>query len=221
MKDKNTTHDQAVFDTFSAQEHLNPDSAKKFKRYLDELLVWNTRINLTAITDVQEVLAYHFQDSLRIREYIDFNNIQMIADVGSGAGFPGIPLKIVFPHLSLVLIEVNHKKITFLETMVEVLSLNNVEICPLDWRTFLRKTGYPISLFCARASLAPIELLRMFGSKCAYNNAQLIYWASTQWKPSPKEELSIQREVLYRIKNKNRKFVFFQKGEEKKGSYDQ
>jgi hypothetical protein len=93
--------------------------------------------------------------------------------------------------------------------MVETLSLENVEIYPLDWRSFLRKTEYPIQLFCARASLAPTELLRMFKPSCVYKNAELLYWASAQWQPTDYEKVFMRQHIGYTIKNKKRTFVFF------------
>ena len=71
---------------------------------------------------------------------VDLNKVKVIVDVGSGAGFPGIPLKILFPHLGIILIEVNKKKQRFLQTVIRILELKDIEVCGLDWRTFLRKT---------------------------------------------------------------------------------
>ena len=207
-----TREQEKNFSTFAKDEQLSVAVAEQFRRYLTTLLEWNEQFNLTAITEVKQVLALHFQDSLRIREYVDFAQLQSIVDIGAGAGFPGIPLKLIYPHLGLVLIEVNKKKIKFLEYLVETLSLENTEVYPLDWRTFLKKTDYEIDLFCARASLAPSELIRMFKPSCVYTNAQLIYWASTTWQPDKKEEQFMKKEVSYKIGNKKRKFVFFQKG---------
>lgn len=207
-----TREQEKDFSTFAKDEQLSVAVAEQFRRYLTTLLEWNEQFNLTAITEVKQVLTLHFQDSLRIREYVDFAQLQSIVDIGAGAGFPGIPLKLIYPHLGLVLIEVNKKKIKFLQYLIETLSLENTEVYPLDWRTFLRKTNYEIDLFCARASLAPSELIRMFKSSCVYNNAQLIYWASITWQPDKNEEQVMKKEVPYKIGNKKRKFVFFQKG---------
>ena len=111
----------------------------------------------------------------------------------------------------MVLIEVNHKKIQSLKHIIAILKLENIEVCPLDWRTFLRKTDYEANLFCARASLDPAELMRMFKPSCIYNKAELIYWASLQWQVGEKEEPFLQKEIPYTIGNKKRKFVFFEK----------
>jgi 16S rRNA (guanine527-N7)-methyltransferase len=199
------------FDAFVKHEQLGETVAEQFKHYLVSLLEWNEQFNLTAITDVKLVLQYHFQDSLYLRDYLDISQLKGIADVGAGAGFPGIPLKLVYPHLRLVLIEVNNKKVKFLDYLIETLSLKNTEVYRLDWRTFLRKTEEEIDLFCSRASLSPLELIRMFKQGCIYNNAQLVYWASATWQPDKKEEPFVFKEIPYKIGNKKRKFIFFKK----------
>ncbi len=86
----------------------------QFERYLELLLQENEKINLTAIIDRVNIVRYHFQDSISVSEYIKKNIITGICDVGSGGGFPGIPLAILFPDIHVTLIEVIRKKINFL-----------------------------------------------------------------------------------------------------------
>ncbi len=185
--------------------------AQQFAQYLQLLLEWNEMHNLTTITKPSNILQYHFQDSLELMSCIDVGKLSMIADVGSGPGFPGLPLKIAYPHLSVVLIEVNQKKIAFLEEVVDRLGLEDVIIYELDWRTFLRTTQYPIQLFTARASLQPEELLRMFRPGCAYKDAALVYWASKTWKAEGPVAAYIKQEHDYTIKAKKRKLVVMEK----------
>lgn len=96
----------------------------QFCQYGEMLLNWNQRLNLTAITEPQEVMLKHFVDSLLLDPAIEGGRL---ADIGTGAGFPGIPLKIVRPELSLVLIDAVAKRLTFLQAVVKDLSLTNVE----------------------------------------------------------------------------------------------
>lgn len=195
---------------FIASERLQAKQATQFMRYKELLLDWNERMNLTAITDQREILAYHFQDSLAISHAVDLKNFHMMADVGSGAGFPGIPLSIAFPHLSVLLIEVNQKKIRFLKAVIEQLSLPNVTVIELDWLTFLRKTHYKIDIFCARASLKPEDLIHAFDKSGTYAKSAVVYWASNSWKPSSVLVPFIQREFLYTVGEKARKLIFLQ-----------
>lgn len=95
-------------------------------RYRQELLDWNTRVNLTAITDPGEVLFKHFLDSLSLLLVYDRPRTRLL-DIGSGAGFPGLPLKIVRPQWQVVLLEATGKKVTFLQHVIEVLQLKDVE----------------------------------------------------------------------------------------------
>ncbi len=98
---------------------------EQFLRYRQELLDWNTRINLTAITDPEEVLLKHFLDSLSLLIVYDRPGARLL-DIGAGAGFPGLPLKIARPQWQVTLLEATGKKVTFLRHVIETLQLKNV-----------------------------------------------------------------------------------------------
>jgi len=100
---------------------------KLFNLYLKELMEWNKKFNLTSITDPQEIKVKHFEDSLSLLKIIELKN-QSIVDIGTGAGFPGIPLKIACPNIKLTLLEATRKKTEFLKHLVKVLNLKDVEI---------------------------------------------------------------------------------------------
>ena len=106
---------------------LSKEQISKFEKYLDLLLEWNEKFNLTAITDKEEVEEKHFIDSISLMKYFDVKN-KTLLDVGSGAGFPGIPLAIVEPTLKVTLLETTGKRIKFLQVAVKELGLTNVEI---------------------------------------------------------------------------------------------
>lgn len=93
----------------------------QFIRYRDELLRWNTRVNLTAIRDDKEIIHKHFLDSLSILEHITLKDGDSVIDVGTGAGFPGIILKIYVPGIRLTLVEASQKKASFLKFLISQL----------------------------------------------------------------------------------------------------
>lgn len=199
----------AMWRAFVSEYQLSSVQSEQFATYLKLLQQHNELINLTAITDTDNIIASHFQDSLALSKFIDFNKLTMIADVGTGGGFPGIPLKIAFPHVNVILIEVTKKKIEFLNHVIDTLQLENIEVQDIDWRTFIRKTDYPVDLFVSRASLHTDELMRMFKQNCVYKTRQLVYWASQEWQLTPAEKPYFVKEVSYAIKQKKRRFIFF------------
>ena len=104
---------------------LNDKQVEKFNTYASYLKEYNEKINLTAITEYEEVLDKHFYDSLLC---VDRNIQGTLVDVGSGAGFPGVVLKIVFPDLKVILLEPINKRCVFLNSLIEKLQLNNIEV---------------------------------------------------------------------------------------------
>ena len=200
---------EALWLNITEKYSLSENQLNLFKKYAEFLQKWNEVKNLTSITNLEDIIYYHFEDSLAISNFIDFNKINTICDIGTGAGFPGIPLKIKFEHLHVILIEVNQKKINFLNELIKELQLENIEVCPLDWRTFLRQTDYQIDLFFARASLQTDELLRLFKANSPYQNSQLIYWGSNQWQPTEQDLIYFKEEKAYKVGSKDRKYIFF------------
>tara|TARA_B100002003_G_scaffold114595_1_gene106020 strand:+ start:194 stop:913 length:720 start_codon:yes stop_codon:yes gene_type:complete len=110
---------------------LNSAQLKQFQIYYLELVSWNQRVNLTTITDFKEVQIKHFLDSLSVtialNHQINDTKIRLV-DIGTGAGLPGLPIKIAFPALKLILIEATAKKAAFLDHLKAKLGLNDVEI---------------------------------------------------------------------------------------------
>ncbi|MEI6131595.1 MAG: 16S rRNA (guanine(527)-N(7))-methyltransferase RsmG [Bacillota bacterium] len=105
---------------------LSPAQLDAFMTYKDMLLDWNTRVNLTGITEARDVILKHFVDSLTIADLIQ-NAPASLIDVGTGAGFPGIPLKIIFPSLRVSLLDSLDKRLTFLKAVISALSLDGIE----------------------------------------------------------------------------------------------
>ncbi len=101
---------------------LSTAQIEQFNIYQRELLKWNTKINLISEKSAQEILFKHFMDSLTALRFIDKQDARIL-DIGSGAGFPGIPLKIAVPSLQLYLLESNRKKVSFLKHIIRLLNL--------------------------------------------------------------------------------------------------
>ncbi|WP_144552092.1 16S rRNA (guanine(527)-N(7))-methyltransferase RsmG [Bacillus sp. X1(2014)] len=98
----------------------------QFEKYFETLVEWNEKMNLTAITDKAEVYLKHFYDSITASFYFDFTKPFHLCDVGAGAGFPSIPLKIVFPHIEVTIVDSLNKRISFLNHLAKELNLENV-----------------------------------------------------------------------------------------------
>lgn len=106
---------------------LTDEQINQFNLYRDLLLEWNEKFNLTAITEKDEIEEKHFIDSLLPTKFYSFKKGKLL-DIGSGAGFPGIPLAIFLPDLNVTLLESNGKKVTFLNEVVNRLQLKNVKV---------------------------------------------------------------------------------------------
>lgn len=198
-----------LWHTFQEKNSLSDHQIEQFKTYAQMLIEWNKKFNITTITDLPSIIKTHFQDSLSLIPYLSNSSPKGLCDIGAGGGFPGLPIKIARPDLFMVLVEVNQKKVTFLHEVIRALGLSAIEVCDLDWRTFLRKTDYPIDLFCARASLSIKELLRVFKADSPYRNAQLVYWASAHYTPEQAHEKYVHRVESYQLSSQQRRLVFF------------
>lgn len=106
---------------------LTNSQIEQFKTYYELLVEWNRKINLTALTKEDEVYLKHFYDSITPAFYIDFTKQLSVCDVGAGAGFPSIPLKICFPHLRMTIVDSLKKRVDFLKLLAEELELENVD----------------------------------------------------------------------------------------------
>jgi 16S rRNA (guanine527-N7)-methyltransferase len=107
---------------------LSEAQQKSFQLYSEQLVAWNQQFNLTAITDPEEIEIKHFLDSLTCLLAMDLQQLDRVVDVGSGAGFPGLPLKIVCPQVQLTLVESNRKKSEFMQHVSNMLGLTNIEV---------------------------------------------------------------------------------------------
>ena len=106
---------------------LTEEQEAKLELFYKLLIEWNEKINLTRITDKEEVYLKHFCDSLTLTKVVDLNSINTLCDVGTGAGFPGIVLKIVYPNLNITLIDSLRKRVNYLNEIIKELNLENIK----------------------------------------------------------------------------------------------
>ena len=145
----------------------------KLEKYYNLLIEWNEKINLTAITDIKDVYLKHFYDSLTLVKVIDLENVSSLCDLGTGAGFPGIILKIFFPNLKLTLVDSLNKRIKFLEVLVNELSLENVILIHGRAEEYGKKNRECFDVVTARA-LSSFPILLEYSASLLKKGGHLI-----------------------------------------------
>jgi len=118
---------------------LSEHQARLCAQHAIIMLTWNKRLNLTRITDINEILTKHLLDSLKPAQWLPGHGDAM--DIGTGAGFPGVPLKVLRPGLKMVLLEAQRKKVSFLKVLLAKLQLNNIVSIQGRWQDFIRSNA--------------------------------------------------------------------------------
>ncbi len=176
----------SIFEKFSDQIgiHLQADQVKQFMIYLEQLQIWNRSVNLTSITETEEIIVKHFVDSLTGLTVEPIAQGASLVDIGTGAGFPGIPLKITRNDLNITLIEPVQKKISFLYSIVGLLRLEGVTIFYGTLDQFILKNGqdHPFDYMTTRALKYESVLRR--GAKLLRAGGKAIIYSSCQINPS-------------------------------------
>lgn len=138
---------------------LTDNQIDQFETYYELLVEWNKVMNLTGITEYDEVMQKHFVDSLSIVRAADMGQCKKVLDMGTGAGFPGIPIKIVFPHLEVVLLDSLNKRIKFLNEVIEKLDLSGITAIHGRAEDFAKQKEYrentPEKQDCLQKSQSP------------------------------------------------------------------
>ncbi len=124
---------------------LSDKQKQQFEKYYEMLVEWNEKINLTSITEEHEVYLKHFYDSVTPSFYHDFNQPLSLCDVGAGAGFPSIPLKIMFPEIHVTIVDSLNKRIQFLNQLADALELEGVRFVHDRAETFGKQEDYRAS----------------------------------------------------------------------------
>lgn len=138
--------------------NLTKKQLEQFQRYYELLIEWNEKINLTAITEKEAVYLKHFYDSATIVKSINLNEINSLCDIGTGAGFPGLVLKILFPELNIVLIDALEKRIKFLNIVIEELNLEKIQTIHARSEEYGKNNREIFDVVTARA-VAPLPIL--------------------------------------------------------------
>ncbi|MFZ5452711.1 MAG: 16S rRNA (guanine(527)-N(7))-methyltransferase RsmG [Thermodesulfobacteriota bacterium] len=139
---------------------LLPRAFDQFRLYLEELQRWNARVNLTGLTTEQDIISKHFLDSLAVLPFL--GEAASLADLGSGAGFPGLALKLARPEMTLTLVEARAKKAAFLEYLVSLLKIEGVKVVQVHLTLKLaRQWGPRVSAVTSRATFPLIRFLEL------------------------------------------------------------
>lgn len=130
----------------------------QFHQYYQLLVEWNKKINLTAITDPLDVNMKHFYDSATLVKVIDLTSQENLCDIGTGAGFPGIVLKILFPNLKITLVDSLQKRVIFLKEVIKELDLKNIEVIHARAEEYAKENRERFDVVTARA-VANLKIL--------------------------------------------------------------
>ena len=194
--------------------HLSDQVIAQLIVYATELISWNRKINLTGITDPQEIIVKHFLDSLVCTKVLQRRSNEALLDVGSGAGFPGLPVKILYPEVSLTLLEPSGKKTAFLHHIIGTLGLEDALVVSKRVQDFSQDPINHSRYSCAATrALSPSEVLP-FISPLLVEGGQLIFW-----RTQPLEVNSgfhgpcTVKEMIYRLPYGygQRRLIIFQK----------
>jgi len=152
-----------------------PDSAAtKLITYLEELLSWNKKINLTAIREKREIVVKHFLDSIAYGKALGRKTAVSLLDIGAGAGFPGLPLKILYPDLDLTLLEPSNKKTAFLRHIIGTLHLNQAVVVSKRIEDYSRDPQHQGSFTYAVTRALSVEQVIPFAQPLLAPGGQLI-----------------------------------------------
>lgn len=173
----------SLFQTISEEYNFNEIQKNQYQQFINFLQIENKKHNLTRISEYNEILYFHFLDSLISTKFQLLDQANIIFDIGTGGGIPGIILAIFYPKKTFYLNEIKIKKIHFLENCIFLLKLKNCIIVKDDFLTSIRKKTLQVDYFIARASI-PMHLALTIYQYSRYKKTKIIYWVGPNWKQS-------------------------------------
>lgn len=186
---------------------LNDEQKRQFDSFYELLVEWNKVMNLTGITEYEEVNEKHFVDSLSITKAIYMNCVGNLIDIGTGAGFPGIPLKIAFPHLKVVLLDSLNKRIKFLNTVIEELGLIDIETIHGRAEDFAKQGEYREQFdLCVSRAVANLSTLSEYCMPYIHTGGMFIPYKSGEVE----EEVTGAKKAVHVLGGKIEDVVKFQ-----------
>jgi len=174
---------------------LTKEQIDNLNTYATYLLEYNKHTNLTAIKTIEDVYLKHFYDSITLTKYFDFTKFNNLLDIGTGAGFPGMVLKIIYPHLEVTLLDSNNKKITFLDNLSKKLNINVTLVNARAEEYILKKREY-FDIVTTRA-VASLDILIELSIPYLKINGYML-----AMKGKIEEELKISQEILTNLSSK-------------------
>lgn len=166
--------EQFVLEVRNLGIEVTEKKLKKLDEFYNLLILWNEKINLTTITAIQDVYLKHFYDSLTLFRVCDLTKDINICDVGSGAGFPGIVLKIFFPNLKITLVDSLNKRVNYLNTIIKELGLVNIEAVHSRMEDFSKVNEEKYDIIIARA-VANLSVLSEISVKALKIQGKLVF----------------------------------------------
>lgn len=183
--------------------NITQEQLEKLEQFYNLLITWNKKINLTRITEKEEVYLKHFYDSLTLSRVIALNKNLTLCDVGSGAGFPGIVLKIVFPNLKITLIDSLQKRVNYLNEIIQELNLSDIEAVHARAEDYAKNHREEFDIVTARA----VANLRILSELCIPMVKEQGYFIAM--KANIEEELKASNEIIKKLNSQIEKIVTF------------
>ncbi len=196
------TEEEFITELTKLNIEVTPEKLDQLKEYASFLLEYNQHTNLTAIRDINEVYLKHFYDSLTIVKAINLKEVNTLLDIGTGPGFPGMVLKIIYPHLQITLMDSNNKKIGFLKALAQELNLN-VEIIYGRAEEFIVNRREYYDVVTSRA-VASLDILAELSIPYVKTNGLFV-----AMKSNYQEELQATLPILKKLDSKVEKIEKF------------